>query len=402
MATHSGLRGRPGAGLTPALVRQAVGGLLALLADAGRPLSVGVARDERPDGVELSAAVVGAAAEAGAEVVDFGAVSTPAAKLAARRLALGGAVVVTGSHLGPDWNGLKLVAGPSYGPVDLRELPAPLAPSPQRGQVSQDGTAEAGHVAAVCESVDEELIRGARLRVRCSGGVGSAAAAVLERLGCSPDGSAADMTLALDADGDRLSLVDERGAALESDLVLALAAQARDARSVVKGADTSRVVDEVVSGRGGSVRTVAPGELHLVRELVASGGDLAGEGNGGVVVPSVGLARDGLAAAVSILALRARTGRPLSALAAALPRRAIRRSSLPGSPAADLDRLAADFAAPLPGDAEDGVRIERPDGAWALVRRSATEPVLRITAEAPTAEAADALHNELRTALTAQ
>ena len=399
IATHSGLRGRPGAGLTPAVVRQAVGGLLALLVREELPLSVGVARDERPDGEGLSAEVIACAVETGAEVVDFGAVSTPAAKLAARRRGLGGAVIVTGSHLGPDWNGLKLVAGPSYAPVDLRELPAPLGRSPRPGRVSRDATAVADHVTAVCGSVDEELVRRARLGVRCTGGVGHAAVAALERLGCRPDASTVDLALWLDADGDRLALVDERGTALDSDAVLALVALARGARSVVKGADTSRVVDELVTISGGSVSTVVPGELHLVRELAASGGDLAGEGNGGVVVPSVGMARDGLAAAASILALRAGTGRPLSALAAELPRYAIRRSTVLCSNAGALGQLAAGFGVPVPGDLEAGVRVERPGGAWGLVRRSATEPVLRITTEARTADAADALHAEMRAAL---
>ena len=69
------------------------------------------------------------------------------------------------------------------------------------------------------------------------------------------------------------------------------------------------MIDDLTAARGGGVRVVSPGELHLVEELTARGGDIAGEGNGGVVVPAVGLARDGLAAGAAIMALLARTGR---------------------------------------------------------------------------------------------
>jgi phosphomannomutase len=146
---------------------------------------------------------------------------------------------------------------------------------------------------------------------------------------------------------------------------------------------------------------VAPGELHLLHGLATHGGDLAGEGNGGVVHPAVGIARDGLAAAAAVLELIALGGRPLSELAAELPRLSRRRSTVPcaGEPQAEaaLDAVATrlDVAS---GDPYDGVLVEAP-GSWALVRRSATEPVLRISVEAGDAASAESLHRELRAAL---
>ena len=406
VATHSGLRGRPDVDLTPAVVSRAVGGLVTLLNERGLPRSLGVARDGRPESRNLAAEAIAFASEAGVDVVDFGAVATPTAKLAARIRGLGGAVIVTGSHLQPEWNGLKLVAAPRYVPVDIRELPAETVSAGRRGRVSEDRHAARDHIEAVCRSVDVEVVRQAALSVAWTGGVGAEAAVVLERLGCRPRGSEVDVGLRLDADGDRLGLVDERGIELPSDAVLALAVRARRARAVVKGADTSRMVDDLVSGHGGSVRVVAPGELHLVGALAESGGDLAGEGNGGVVPPAVGAARDGLAAAAAILELLARTREPLSRVAAGLPRYAIRRSTIPcprdRHASLGLDDLARSLGVAEPGDPEEGLRVEAVGGAWGLVRRSATEPVLRVTAEAPTAAAADALHAELRTALASR
>jgi phosphomannomutase len=162
------------------------------------------------------------------------------------------------------------------------------------------------------------------------------------------------------------------------------------------------MVDLLVERRGGSVHVVPPGELHLLEALDATGAELAGEGNGGVVVPEAVRARDGLAAAASVLQLLARSGEPLSAHVAALPRLARRRSTVPcpdGGAARALLAGLADAVGQAAAHPESGIRLERPDGSWALVRQSATEPVLRMTVEGPSEEAAEALHLELEAAL---
>jgi phosphomannomutase len=371
------------------------------------PASVAVARDGRPGGRELAATVTAVAAETGFDVVDLGEVSTPTAKLAARLAGLGGAVVVTASHLGPDWNGLKFVAAPDYLPVDVRNLL--LLPEASRtaehGRVIVDGRAVEAHADAICAAVDVELIRSAALRVSVGGGVGTLGETLLERLGCTAAGTPVDLGLLLDPDGDRLRLVDEHGKVLDPELVLPLVAEATAATAVVRGADTSRMVDELVAARGGSVTVVPPGELHLVEELIRTRADLAGEGNGGVLVPAVGRARDGLAAAALVVEHVARVRRPLSDLAAALPRLARRRWTIPCGSAeraqAVLDGLAARLGVQGPDDPEVGITVEA-GGAWALVRRSATEHVVRVTVEGRDASAADALRSEIRRALHPQ
>src|SRR4029079_11529390 len=95
-------------------------------------------------------------------------------------------MIVTGSHLGPDWNGIKLVAAPDYWPIDPSRLPPPsrVREGPT-GALHPDGTADDVHAAAVCEAVDADAIRRANLRVSLSGGCGRAARLALERLGCS-------------------------------------------------------------------------------------------------------------------------------------------------------------------------------------------------------------------------
>ena len=368
---------------------------MAVLGDRGLPRSVAVARDERPEGRAIAEEAIDVALAHGADVLDLGVAVTPAAKVVLRRRALGGAIVITGSHLAPDHNGVKLVLGPAGRPVDASRLPAPGAAPPARGSLVADENAAAeDHVAAICAVVDVETMRTARLAVAVEGGAGRSAALLLDALGAAAPAGRADVTLRLDPDGDRLELTDERGVALDPELTLGLALLATHARTVVKGADTSRAIEALAERTGAAVHVVAPGEVHLFDALREHDGDLAGEGNGGVIVPAIGPGRDGLAAAAVILAHVARTGRPLSALVEDVPSLARRRSTVPvgdrDAALATLERLG------LPRDDQwRGLEATGDGGAWGLVRLSATEPLLRVTTEAPEQPAADALHATL-------
>ena len=399
LSTHSGLRG-PADELTRDVLHEAVGGFVALLAERGLPPAVAVARDERPEGAALAEEVAELARWWGADVLDLGVAATPAAKVVVCRRGLGGALVVTGSHLDPECNGLKLVAGPDGRPVDASALArADSAARAAPGAARRDDEAAAEeHVAALCAAVDADAIRAAGLSVRASGGAGGSAALLLDRLGCAASERPA-VGLRLDPDGDRLELDDERGTPLDSELTLALTLVATGARTIVKGADTSRAIDVMAARREAVVHVVAPGEVHLFDALAHWNGDLAGEGNGGVIVPAVGPGRDGLAAGAAILGLLARSGRPLSELAGEVPVLARRRSTL-----SCADREAARTVLERLGMPRDqpwrGLEVED-DAAWGLVRLSATEPVVRITTEAPTQSAADALHAKLDARLRA-
>jgi phosphomannomutase len=397
MATHSGLRGP---GLSGADVERTVGGFLTLLSDLGLGGGLAMASDGRPGNEELCERVVETVTGGGLDLVDLGIVATPTAKIAARSMGLAGAVIVTASHLPHGWNGVKLAIGPDFFPVDVGALPPPPdGPGGDRGSFSRDPGAAAIHAAAVCGSVDEESIRGRGLVATVSGGAGNAPAIALERLGVRVAVGGADVQLHLDADADRLALGDEAGTMLDEEDTLALVALSRRPAAVVKGADTSRALDELVAGWGGAVTTVPPGELHLVEALSELGAELAGEGNGGVAIPAVAPARDGLGAAAAILQLLAREGMPLSELAAGLPRYERRRSRIecerPGDAEAALDALASWAGTGV--DPGIGLRLDRGGDLWALVRPSATEPILRFTVEGGDGSDVERLHSELRT-----
>jgi phosphomannomutase len=399
IVTHSGVRGRLGIELTTATIVDATARLVDRVVErTGEPAVIAVGSDARPQSQALVRRVARTITDRGHDVVDFGVAPTPSVKLAARRRGLAGAVVVTASHLGAEWAGLKLLEGDDLLPVDLRELPPARSRRRRgrRGTVSQVSSAAREHAEVIAAVIDTGAL--CTLAIGLRGGTGAASGETLARLGARIDGGRPAVTLCLDPDGDRLTLIDEAGAVLDPELTLALICDARRPERLVRGADTSRMCD-LICGRASYVSR--PGELHLLRELRARSAVLAGEGNGGIVIPEVGPARDALAAAAQLLSELAARGKKLSAWASELPVLCRARSTAPCDGRADAverlslaaERLGASFR-----DPEDGVAVEAGDGTWGLIRQSATEPVLRFTSESPRRTAATRLHRRLRAA----
>ena len=223
IATHSGLRGRVGSDLDDEVVGRCAAAFVELLRDRGRDGAIALARDGRPSSAGLARAARAAILATGSDLVDLGVTSTPAAKLTARRRGLAGLLVVTGSHLGDGWNGVKLASAPLFGPLDVRLLPdgaaAPDATRP--GQPAHDSSAPEEHAAAIVAAVDAAAVRSAGIAAEVADAPDAAAELVLDRLGCRRgDG----IGLELDADGDRLLLTDEEGRRLDPEATLALAA----------------------------------------------------------------------------------------------------------------------------------------------------------------------------------
>jgi phosphomannomutase len=200
---------------------------------------------------------------------------------------------------------------------------------------------------------------------------------------------------ALDPDADRLALIDETGRYIGEELTLALAAQQRLSRErgpVVVNMSTSRVVEDVAAKYACSFFRAAVGEANVADKMLEVGAVFGGEGNGGVIDPRVGLVRDPFIGMGLILSLMAETGKKLSELADELPRYHIVKEKYAAVP----ERLPELFAAlerkwpEAKVDRLDGLRLDWAD-RWLHVRPSNTEPIVRVIAEAPRAEEAQAL-----------
>lgn len=434
----SGVRGIVGDSLTPPVglsFAQAFGTFV------GRgPVNVG--RDTRPSGEMLERAVVAGLISVGCRPVLLGIVPTPSLLFRTSVRKARGAVALTASHNPAEWNALKFAdrSGIFLNQQRTDELldiyhqgEFPLVPESELPGEVRDDEAVASHFERIASVVDAEAIRarGFRVAVDCANGVGSLHTDALlhDRFGCEvirlhddpaliferpPEPLPANIRrlcrevrkhrchvgFALDPDGDRLAVVDERGEALGEDLSLALELDqvlCRHERGpVVVNLTASRVVDAIAERHGCAVRRSPTGEVNVVQEMVRSGAVAGGESTGGFIFPPVHLCRDAFSAMAVVLEFLAFSGETVSEWREHLPRFHTLRDSIrcPTERAPQvLQKVRAEFRENSP-DTRDGVYVSL-QKAWLHVRRSNTEPVIRLTVEGADQQAARSLFDHL-------
>jgi phosphomannomutase len=442
----SGLRGIVGDTLTPMVAGRYAAAFAALL-PAG---PIVVTRDGRANAGELLKAVVAALANNGPRAVfDAGIAATPTTGVLVRQLACSGGVQISASHNPAEWNGLKLfssegrVVPAKFGQqvldrfrmqdaqrgVRSADLSTAIDQTPAASARQLDDTISA-HLISIERTVDVARIceEGFRVLLDSNHGAGSVLGApLLKRLGCrvtlvggKPDGrfahppeptaenlagvldrvaeADADVGFCQDPDADRLAIIDERGRYLGEEHTLALCVDhvlRQTPGPVVTNCSTSRMTEDLASQYGVPFFRSAVGEANVVDEMLARGAVIGGEGNGGVIDPRVGLVRDSFVGMALVLDAMAAREMPVSELADELPPYAIHKMKLELAaeqvPAA-LDAVGRRFADARP-DCLDGLRLDWPasggkKGRWLLVRASNTEPIVRVIAEAPTANEA--------------
>jgi len=440
MVSVSGMRGIVGKDLTPELVARHAAALGAWAAAAGRPAVV-LGRDARTSGPMFARAATAGLMSVGVRVIDIGVVPTPTLQLAVEHHHAGAGLMLTASHNPVEWNALKLV-GPDGIFLDAEAGAAvrTLAEQgPRRagwdtvGAVEEDHGAIARHLAQVLAlpMVDVAGIRARRFHVALDcvrGAGGTSIPALLEALGCQvsainlePDGrfprppeplpenlgelsrlvreSGAEIGMAVDPDVDRLALVDERGDPIGEDYTLAFAVRAvlgsLDAKAasatVVVNLSTSLVVEDAAAGYGAGFFRAPVGEAHVARMIEEQGAIIGGEGNGGVILPSVHVGRDAPIGVALILQLLLKSGETVSGLVAGAPRYHIVKAKAPrGADLAPAYLALRKRFADATADDRDGLRLSWPD-RWVHLRPSGTEPIIRFIAEAPTAAEAESL-----------
>ena len=452
MVGVSGVRGRVGEALSPEIVARFAAGFGAWAIGrrgAGEARTVVVGRDSRVSGPLFHRVVVGALQAVGARVIDIGLTTTPTCQLAVEHHHAAGGLMISASHNPIEWNALKFI-GPSglfLEAAEGKEMRATLdspegvryATWDQLGDVVADPDAAARHVQQVLALpfLDVAGIRARRFRVAldCVHGAGVVVMpALLEALGCEvvsanmePDGrfprapepvaenlgdverfvreSGAEVGFVVDPDVDRLALVSERGEAIGEEYTLALASRLvlRHRRGpVVTNLSTSGMVDDVARAAGVESLRTPVGEVNVAVRMRESGAVIGGEGNGGVILPELHLGRDAPVGAALLLQLLLEEKRPLSEIVADHPRYVILKDKL-DRPSASLSTVYEALRSAFPdatADTQDGLRLAWPD-RWVHVRPSGTEPIVRVIAEAPTAESARDLISRSRVPLDA-
>ncbi len=462
----SGLRGVTGASLTPEVACRygAVLGEWFHERSGGGRTRVVLGRDGRAGGDMVRHAAIAGLVGAGCDVVDLGVATTPTVGVMVDSEDAIGGVSLTASHNPQEWNGLKaLIRNPNArGSSAAAPTPEEAAGLVDRfrgadrvgtrswsdvGRVTREHGAAEIHAKRVIEHLPIDVVRAIQEAgysvvldsVNASGA--EAGAWLLRLLNCRLDhhGSAdsglfphppepteshlttlcttvrdahAHVGFAQDPDADRLAIIDENGRYIGEEYTLALAAMAvlsgidaglsPDQYTLATNLSTSRMIDDVARDFGASVVRTPVGEANVVVALRNASHAFGGEGNGGVIWPSITYVRDSLSAMALVLALKARTNKPISRLVEELNELspsgagyAIRKSKVDLARREDAAPTLAKVASTFAGaqvDERDGVRVDLPDrGAWVHVRASNTEPIMRLIAEAPSAGEADAL-----------
>ncbi|MDX6486763.1 MAG: phosphoglucosamine mutase [Gaiellaceae bacterium] len=410
-----GVRGVVGEFLTADLVER-LGKASALWSGRGR---VFVGRDTRASGEELEEAFARGVSSAGGSAVLAGVVPTPAVALL--RLDLG--VVITASHNPPEYNGVKFFdrGGRKLSDAAEEEIEALLdAPAPGGGEIAHVGVAVDSYLEHVLERFGSDL-SGLRVAVDCANGAYSGIAprafeelgARVESIGDKPNGNninvgfgatdlAAlqhrvtsgkfDLGVGFDGDGDRMLAVDQNGHVVDGDEIVAILALHLGVDLVAVTTMTNLGFHRLMEERGIRVVTTDVGDRYVLEALYREGGILGGEQSGHVICLRDHVTGDGLASA--LLLCEAVKGSSLAEAASAMQRYPQVRRDLPRSgrgplPPALLERL-------------ESVNSELNGEGRVLVRPSGTEPVVRVLAEAPAQEEAEALCARIATLVSTE
>ena len=434
------IRGIVGATLTAQVVR-AIGQALGTLALEAGGTTIAIGRDGRLSGPELSAALAEGIAASGANVIDIGMVPTPVTYFAAYHLGCGSAVMLTGSHNPPDYNGIKMViAGTTLAGEAIQELRRRI----ESGRVAKGaGRIEHREIAdAYLERVvgDVKLARPMKIAIDCGNGVtGDIAPRLFRQLGCEvtalyseidgrfpnhhPDPSQpknladlvalladsdAELGLAFDGDGDRIGVVTKDGKIIYPDRQLMLYAKDVLARNpgatIIYDVKCTRLLEPWIESHGGVPLIWKTGHSFVKAKLKETGAPLAGEMSGHTFFKERWYGfDDALYVGARLLEIVSRERDP-SALLNALPdcpsTPELNWKLAEGEPHALIEKLQA--SAPFPNAerilAIDGVRAEYADG-FGLARASNTTPVIVLRFEADTAQALERIQGEFRSAL---
>lgn len=432
-----GIRGRVGAApFTPQGLVRIASGLSAWLGGRAGPKRVVIGRDTRASGVWIEDLMAATLQAGGIDVIRLGVLATPAIAIGTREQGASLGIAVTASHNPYTDNGIKLFAPDGFklsaeAEAEIEQAigsteTAPIADRPGTS-VQADGTT--AYVESVLASLPgaADALSGLHIVLDCANGAASAyAAAVLERCGARVDTICADPDgvninadcgathtealaaetvnrgayagVALDGDADRLIMVDETGREIDGDQIIALLARAMAATDALPGGG---VVSTVMSNLGletflGGLRLrlirTPVGDRHVVAEMRASGYALGGEQSGHMILIDHATTGDGLLCALHVLATARAAGAPFSQVARVfepVPQKLVNVRYAGGDP------LATDAVQAVIADVSDRLGST----GRVLVRKSGTEPLIRIMAESSDAGAMDDAIDDIRRAV---
>ncbi|RZM21523.1 MAG: phosphoglucosamine mutase, partial [Pedobacter sp.] len=403
-----------------------------------------IGRDARISGEMVRNLVVGTLQGLGIDVIDLGLSTTPTVELAVPDEQAGGGIILTASHNPKEWNALKLLnhkgefINDEQGKLvlDIAEgNEIAFADVDSLGTVTSDDSYLQKHIDKVLALplVDVDAIKKANFKVaidcvNSSGGI--YIPALLRALGvdtiyelyCEPNGHfphnpeplpenltaissevvnrGADLGIVVDPDVDRLAFVNEDGSMFGEEYTLVAVADyvlKHTPGNTVSNLSSTRALRDVTEAAGQQYKASAVGEVNVVNLMKESNAVIGGEGNGGIIYPESHYGRDALVGIGLFLSHLAKSGKSISALRNSYPQYFISKNKITLTPDMDIDALLLKVEEKYkaqPYSTIDGLKIEF-DKQWVHLRRSNTEPIIRIYSEAATEEAAEELANRI-------
>jgi phosphomannomutase len=396
-------------------------------------------QDSRPSGEDIIHAMMDELVRLGRTVIYCGIVPTPTVQFMVHNTEAVGGFIVTASHNPIEWNGLKFVREDStflhpnecaqlFGLVDtnkeLQDAKDPGIIWPEQNAIQKHMIA---CVSLKCIDLNRIQRRHFKIVIDAVNGAGAyALPAMLESLGCEvielncePDGNFtrgteplpenlkdlcqavishdADAGFAVDPDADRLAVVNEKGEPLGEEYTLVLSADGYlenivKSEKFVVNLSTSLALEKLAESKNCSVIRSAVGEINVVNKMNEIGSDLGGEGNGGVILRECHLGRDSLVAVTMVLNRLSQSNETLSEIHQSLPQFEIIKDkvSLEGIDPEELIRKVSGLFNDADKNTLDGIKFTW-DDKWVHLRKSNTEPIMRIYAEAPNKDSAKKL-----------
>lgn len=447
----SGIRGTiggaPGEGLSPLDIVKFTAAYATLISRnaTGNSRTIVVGRDARLSGPMVSNLVTSTLTAMGMDVVNIGLASTPTTEIAVVEEGAIGGIIITASHNPKQWNALKLLnekgefLNDAQGKEVLRIAESgeyTFAEVDNLGHEYVNDTYNRRHIEQVLalELVDTDAIAKANFTVAVDA-VNSVGGIVIPQLlralgvkniielNCEATGKfahtpepipqnltqisslmadgKADVGFVVDPDVDRLAIVMEDGRMFVEEYTLVSIADyvlSHTPGSTVSNLSSSRALRDVTAARGCIYNAAAVGEVNVVTKMKETNAIIGGEGNGGVIYPAAHYGRDALVGVALFLTLLAKSGKKVSELRATYPAYEISKNKIELTPDLDVDAILQAVKERYAGEHItdiDGVKIDFAD-SWVHLRKSNTEPIIRIYSEAHTMAEADELAESIK------
>ena len=415
-------------------------------------LKIVVGRDGRISGEMVKNMVCGTLMGCGCDVINIGYATTPTTELAVRMAQADGGIIITASHNPRQWNALKLLNGEgefltAADGAEVLDIAARedfnYAEVDQLGQYTEDFSFDQRHIDSVLQLklADLNAIKSRKFRV-CVDTINSVGGIILPKLfealdveyqilngACTGDFAhnpepleknlhgimekmrqgGFDLGIVVDPDVDRLAFICEDGTMFGEEYTLVsvadyvlsnLSKNTPGTLTTVSNLSSTRALRDVTEKYGGQYHAAAVGEVNVTTKMKEVGAVIGGEGNGGVIYPESHYGRDALVGIVLFLSSLAQKGCTASELRATFPDYQIAKNRIDLTPDTDVDAILAKVKEMFAKDNSakvndiDGVKIDFAD-RWVHLRKSNTEPIIRVYSEAPTMDMADELGKKL-------